>query len=229
MGDDEASLDVAGAYDLWSEGYDSYDNAMVYMADFAFRRYLSRRQPASVFEFGCGTGRNLALCDAFGVSDIAGTDFSAGMLAKARQRPGAAGWHLEQADLHDHTFQRRQGFDLVLFGLVLEHVGALGEAFAKAKRLLAEKGEILVLEIHPAFFRSWTSGHFVRNGEEVRIPGFDHSVSGYIEAADALDLDVADRTDWTPSMAEGPLPHKVFKRGLRQPLLVQLSFRRKAP
>ena len=86
MSDNIIHLPVAEAYDRWSGFYDSYDNPLVFVAGHAICTLANSVAGKAVFEFGCGTGRNLAALKAYGAAHLAGCDVSEGMLAKAKLR-----------------------------------------------------------------------------------------------------------------------------------------------
>ncbi len=226
MTERKETLGVSQAYDLWAEDYDAFDNPMLFMADRALRQALSRRRPGSVFEFGCGTGRNLALCNAYGATRLAGCDISGGMLSKAAERPEAAAWTLIRSDIASAAGRIDGPFDLLLFCLCLEHVQDLEAAFAAAARLLARDGDLAVFEIHPAFSASGAGAHFVRDEVEIHMPTFTHEAAAYRAAAEKAGLHLTRRTDWTPAMTSEPLPEKIARRSADAPLLLELSFRR---
>jgi malonyl-CoA O-methyltransferase len=75
------TLDVAAAYDVWADSYDSYDNPMVYAAGYALSQAPLGLAQKTILEFGCGTGRNLAALAARGATNLIGFDFSSAMLA----------------------------------------------------------------------------------------------------------------------------------------------------
>jgi len=228
MTDRQERLGVSDAYDLWAEDYDSFDNPMVFMADRALRHFLDRRRPDTVFEFGCGTGRNLALCETFGATRLAGCDISDGMLKQAVRRPESAAWTLIRSDIAAIPDRVDGPFGLVLFCLCLEHVEDLDAAFAAAAPLLSRDGILAVFEIHPAFSGSGVGAHFVRDGVEVHMPTFTHEAAAYLTAAEQVGLHLMRRADWTPGMVSGAVPEKVSRRGAQTPLLLELSFSRQA-
>ena len=216
------SLPVEAAYDRWAPFYDAYDNPMVFMASEAIRQcpdFRGRR----VFEFGCGTGRNLA---ALGAASVAGCDLSEGMLAVARQRcPGA------ELFRHDMTEPPLSGVasesvDVALFSLTLEHVADLSAPLAEARRIVRPGcGRIAILEIHPFMSLGGAKAHFIDGGEEVHMPTVAHQFAGYLAAFTALDLSVERCHEWRPRDVGTLAPLKALKRGPDFPLLVEFWLR----
>ena len=222
-------LPVDAAYDRWSACYDTYDNPMVFMASQALRASLSASEStgAHVFEFGCGTGRNLAWKKSMGGAEVAGCDLSQGMLDVARERcPGARVFQ------HDMTkpLPSSEGCasaDLALFCLTLEHVADLALPLAEARRILRPGGRIAIFEIHPFLSLDGVAAHFQHAGQEVRMPTVAHCFADYLQVFAGLDLHVARCREWRPRDVGEPPPVKALKRGPDFPLVVEFSLERR--
>lgn len=235
MAGDAVFLPVQAAYDRWSSFYDAYDNPMVFMAGHALAAGLAKIVAGkSVFEFGCGTGRNLAALKAAGASRVAGCDFSEGMLTVARRRPELAS---EAVFVHDverplPPTAAAGEFDAVLFCLTLEHVERLAAPLGEAARILRAGGEVRILEIHPYFSFSGVAAHFQDGAELVTMPAYPHQFAGYLNALAEAGLQVASCREWRPRdvgevPAETGAPRKAMKRGPDFPLLVEFSATRR--
>lgn len=216
-------LSVPDAYDRWAASYDGYDNPMVFIATHAVPASLAAvAHGARVFEFGCGTGRNLAALAALGARDVEGCDFSGGML----QRSGS-----HRTFRHDMTQPLTHPVtpaDLVLFCLTLEHVEQLDVPLASAARILAPGGRVAVFEIHPFLSLSGAAAHFVEaDGTEIRMPAYPHSFSTFINAFARSGLCVESCREWRPCDVVAPVPPKVLKRGAEFPLLVEFVLQKK--
>lgn len=218
-------LPVQSAYDRWSRFYDAYDNPMVFMASQALAAGLARECAGkSVFEFGCGTGRNLAALKAAGAARLAGCDFSDGMASVARARGLGA-----SILLHDISqplpADAPRGFDAVLFCLTLEHVANLATPLVEARRIMRPGGGavIHIFEIHPYSSFSGVAAHFEDGGELVTMPAYPHQFAGYLTAFHAARLHVAKCREWRPrDLGELPgAPLKAMKRGPDFPMLVE--------
>lgn len=216
-------LPVRSAYDRWSRFYDTFDNPMVFMASQALGAGLAREcSGKSVFEFGCGTGRNLAALQAAGAARLAGCDFSEGMTAVARGRG------LENALIFHHDISQPlppeapSAFDAVLFSLTLEHIEAPAAPLAEARKILGSGGRVHVLEIHPYFSFGGGAAHFEDGGELVTMPAYPHQFADYLNAFSAARLRTARCTEWRPrDLGEVPAPLKALKRGPDFPMLVE--------
>ncbi len=215
------------AYNRWAAFYDSYDNPMVFMASQAIAESLGDLGGVrAAFEFGCGTGRNLALLQSRGVAPLSGCDLSEGMLDVARQRcPGA---HLFQHDMTQPLPLDTAGaVDLALFCLTLEHVADLTAPLAQARRIVRPgSGRIAIFEIHPSMSLGGVAAHFEDDaGEVVEMPTVAHQFSDYLAAFAKLDLRVERCSEWRPRDVGSPSPLKAMKRGPDFPMVVEFSLR----
>src|SRR5207253_4044887 len=85
----------------------------------------------TVLDLGCGTGRHAIWLAAAGAA-VTAVDFSAGMLAEARHKPGADAVRFVVLDLHEPLPFGDGVFDGVVSGLVLEHLRELAGFFREA-------------------------------------------------------------------------------------------------
>ena len=213
-------LPVNEAYDRWASFYDSYSNSMVYTATHIMAMRFGTLQGADVFEFGCGTGRNLAALKSSGANIVAGCDLSNGMLAMAQKRDAA--FQLFQHDMSRPLPADMQKFDHVLFCLTLEHMQDLLQPLQSARQLLKENGTITIIEIHPTTL-GVVSAHFKDGDDEVHMPTFAHQFADYLNAFAAAGLRVASCTEWRARDLGENAPPKVFKRGADFLLAVEFS------
>lgn len=232
-------LGVEAAYDRWSRIYDGYDNPMVFMASEVVRRSIAPLVAggARVFEFGCGTGRNLTALVASGAGEVTGCDLSEGMLDAARRRNPAL--RLHRHDMTDRA-ARLTGVEdasagVVLFCLTLEHVPDLAVPLAEARRIAAPSdaggggGRIAIVEIHPFFSLGGGVAHFEEGGERVEMPTYPHQFAGYLNAFASTGLQVERCREWRPRDLDGvELPAKVLKRGPDFPLAVEFTLRHRS-
>jgi malonyl-CoA O-methyltransferase len=219
-------VSVEAAYDRWAAFYDVYDNPMVFMASQALRESMLAGKPAglNVFEFGCGTGRNLALLALLGAGSLAGCDLSEGMLSVARQRcPGARLFRHEMTKELPGSFGETA--DLVLFCLTLEHIDSLTAPLSQARRILRPGGRVAIFEIHPFLSLEGVAAHFNDGGEEVRMPTVAHQFAAYLGAFARTGLQVELCREWRPRDVGTPAPLRALKRGPDFPMVVEFSLR----
>jgi malonyl-CoA O-methyltransferase len=214
-------LPVEDAYDRWSAFYDSYDNPMVFMAGQIVERSLAGVERKAIFEFGCGTGRNLAALARRGAAPLAGCDLSAGMLSVARRRGG--GWNLFQHDIALPVPAPSDSVDLALFCLTLEHLADLRPPLEEARRIVKPGGRISIIEIHPFLSLNGLAAHFEDGDVEVRMPAFPHQFEDYLNLFAELGLGLTACREWSPEDVGNPAELRSTKRAASAPLAVEFS------
>ena len=175
---------IRGGYDRWSEIYDTEANPLIGLEEPVVREALGDVAGLTVLDLGCGTGRH-ALWMAGAGASVTGVDFSAGMMEKARAKPGAENIRFLVHDLHQRLPFGDGAFDLVVSGLVLEHLRDLGTFFAESHRVLRPAGRAVVSGMHPAMFLRGTQAHFhdPETGEQVEPGSVEHSIGDLVMAA----------------------------------------------
>jgi ubiquinone/menaquinone biosynthesis C-methylase UbiE len=141
---------VRGGYDRWAAVYDHDANPLPALEEPAVRKAVGDVQGMSVLDLGCGTGRHSLWLSAAG-ADVTAVDFSDGMLEQARRKPGAEAICFLVHDLH-LSLPFNMEFDLIVSGLVLEHLRDLDHFFAEAHRVLKPRGRVVVSAMHLAMF-----------------------------------------------------------------------------
>ena len=190
---------VKPGYDLWSNIYDEESNPLVAMEERIIWSRIGDAESLSgrrVLDLGCGTGRHLARLAGLG-AEVTGIDFSTGMLQKAKRKLEALGIsadgkpqvrgnavRLVVHDLHEKLPFGDGAFDLVVSGLVLEHLQNLGPIFAEARRVLAPKGKAVFTAMHPAMFLRGTQARFTDpdSGELVMPGSIAHPFAEFVMA-----------------------------------------------
>jgi len=183
---------VRDGYDRWARVYDHDGNPLIALEDPAVRRAVGDVRGLTVLDLGCGTGRHSAWMAAAGAA-VTGVDFSEGMLAEARTKPGAGAIRFLLSDLHAPLPFRDSAFDVVVSGLVLEHIGDLDRFFGEARRVLRPGGRAVVSAMHPAMFQRGTQARFTdpESGEVVRPGSVDHHARDIVAAAERAGFVVA--------------------------------------
>jgi SAM-dependent methyltransferase len=175
---------IRAGYDRWALVYDHDANPLPALEEPIVRAAVGEPRGLRVLDLGCGTGRHAAwLADAG--ADVTAVDFSPGMLAEAREKAGAARVRFVVHDLHEPLPLPDGAFDLVVSGLVLEHLRVLGPFFAEARRVLAPAGRAVVSAMHPAMFLRGSQARFTdpASGEVVQPGSFPHQISDFVMAA----------------------------------------------
>ena len=175
---------IQQGYDRWSEIYDLEDNPLVGMEEPVVREALGDVAGLAVLDLGCGTGRHALWLTAAGAS-VTALDFSAGMMEKARRKPGAERVRFLVHDLHERLPFADGAFERVVSGLVLEHLKDLDAFFGEARRVLRPGGRAVVSGMHPAMFLRDVRARFHDpvTGEKVEPGSVQHGIGDFVMAA----------------------------------------------
>ncbi len=175
---------IQDGYDRWSEIYDQEENPLIGLEEPVVHEALGVVAGLEVLDLGCGTGRH-ALWLAGAGATVTAVDFSAGMMEKARAKPGAERVLFLVHDLHERLPFADGAFDRVVSGLVLEHLKDLDAFFGEARRVLKPRGRAVVSGMHPAMFLRDVRARFhdPLTGEKVEPGSVEHGIGDYVMAA----------------------------------------------
>jgi SAM-dependent methyltransferase len=175
---------VRQGYDRWALVYDHDANPLPALEEPHVRAAVGAVRNLRVLDLGCGTGRHAVWLAAAGAV-VTAIDFSHGMLAEARRKPDPAAIHFLVHDLHQPLPLRGGTFDLVLSGLVLEHLADLAAFFGEAHRVLRAGGRAIVSAMHPAMFLRGSQARFTDpdSGQIVQPGSVPHRLGDMIMAA----------------------------------------------
>jgi len=171
-------------YDRWSEIYDEEANPLIGLEEPVVREALGDVAGLAVLDLGCGTGRHALRMAGAGAS-VTAVDFSEGMMEKARAKPGAEKVRFVVHDLHERLPFADGSFDLVVSGLVLEHLREFAPFFEEARRVLKPGGRAVVSGMHPAMFLRDVRARFrdPATGEKVEPGSVEHTLGDVVMAA----------------------------------------------
>jgi ubiquinone/menaquinone biosynthesis C-methylase UbiE len=195
--------EVARAYDVWADVYDSQTNATRDLDAQVLRGQDPALFQGDVLEIGCGTGKNTEWLAPWARSLLA-LDGSEQMLKRARERPGVQHVQFLQHDLRARWPVPDGSRDLITCNLVLEHIEDLTFVFSEAKRVLRPGGAFFVCELHPFRQLQGKQARFVNpeTGVEQKVRSHLHDVSDFLTAALDAGLVLAraqdSRDDGTP-------------------------------
>jgi ubiquinone/menaquinone biosynthesis C-methylase UbiE len=176
--------DIRAGYDRWAAVYDRDGNPLQALEGPAVWAAVGDPHGLTVLDLGCGTGRH-ALWLAEAGATVTAVDFSEGMLAEARRKPGADTIRFVAHDLARPLPFQPASFDLVVSGLVLEHLADLDLFFREARRVLKPGGRAVISAMHPAMFLKGAQARFTdpASGEVVRPGSYPHQVGEFVMAA----------------------------------------------
>jgi len=180
----DAIRGVRAGYDRWAAVYERDDNPMLPMEAQVVASVLPDVRGLDVIDLGCGTGRHAARLAAAGAR-VTAVDFSEGMLAEARARPGAEGVRFVVHDLHVPLPFANASFDVAVSGLVVEHLADLPAFFGQAHRVLRPGGVGVVSAMHPAMFLRGAVARFTdpETNEDVAPGSIAHPFGTIVLAA----------------------------------------------
>jgi len=213
---------VRSGYDRWAAVYDHEANPLQGLEEPVVRAIVGDVRGLNVLDLGCGTGRHSLWMAAAGAT-VTGVDFSEGMLAEARRKPGAEAIRFVVHDLH-LPLPFAAEFDLVVSGLVLEHLRDLDGFFAEARRVLKPGGRAVVSAMHPAMCLRGAQARFTdpATGELVQPGSLPHSVGAFVMAAVRAGFRLLDVAELAPD-AEFATRYPRAAKYIGWPMLVVLS------
>ena len=215
-------------YDRWATVYDHDANPLPALESPRVREAIGNANNLTTLDLGCGTGRHalwLAECGA----NVTAIDFSEGMLLEARRKPGAEAVDFLSHDLHKPLPFANDSFDLVVSGLVLEHLRDLQAFFSETHRVLKPNGRAIVSAMHPAMFLRGSQARFTdpSSGNLVQPGSIPHSIGAFVMATVTAGFTLSGLDEFSPDqefVAQYPRAAKY----LDWPMLIVFSLNRSA-
>jgi malonyl-CoA O-methyltransferase len=177
-------LSVRDGYAAWAPLYDGDGNPLVALEGPVVRALFGAIAGRRVLDLGCGTGRHtLALAEA-GASVVA-LDQSPEMMAQARAklRGFEVAWvrHALPAPLP----LAEASFDLVVLGLVAEHLRDLSPVLAEVAHALRPGGRCILSALHPDRTAEGQRARFIdpATGQRRPIETYHRTAADYLAAA----------------------------------------------
>ena len=216
MDDNPGDLPVLEGYAAWAPFYDDDGNPLTAIEGPAIWGWFGPLAGCRALDLGCGTGRHTLPLVAAGAS-VAALDASGEMLARARHklRGYPVDWLRHQ--LPEPLPFADSTFDLVVLGLVAEHVEDLGRVLADVRRVTTTGGRCLVSTLHPDRTATGQRARFIdpSTGERRHIATIHRSVEEYLAIARSAGWTlVEERTLIVPAELAGPMPRALPYVGL---------------
>ncbi len=225
MTDNTGDMDVVGTregYDRWASLYDGEDNPLIRLDRRTWDALVGEVAGRRVLDVGCGTGRqSLRLAERGAI--VTGIDFSEGMLARAAAKPGAARVSWVRHDAEAMLPFADGAFDIIVNGLMLDHVADLAGLFGEMKRVCRAGGRIAISVMHPAMILRGVTARFTdpATGRETRPASREHTISDYVMAATAAGLRLEHLAEYRVDDALVRVSPRAAKY-LHWPLLLQM-------
>jgi ubiquinone/menaquinone biosynthesis C-methylase UbiE len=222
---DLVETSIRAGYDRWAEVYDHDANPLPALEEPIVHEALGDVRGRSLLDLGCGTGRH-ALWLATAGARVTALDFSPGMLRQARGKPDAAAVRFVVHDLHAPLPFAPGRFDIVLSGLVLEHIRDLAHFFGEIRRMLRPGGLAVVSAMHPAMLLRDSQARFTdpASGEVVEPGSFPHQLADFVMAAVRAGLALENVSEHAPDAAFAVRYPRAAKY-IGWPMLVVLKLR----
>lgn len=176
-------LSVQAGYAAWAACYDDDGNPLIALEGPAVRRWLGPLPGAAALDLGCGTGRHcLTLVEAG--AKVAAVDLSPEMLARARRKLRGRPVDWVRHALPGPLPFRASTFNVVVLGLVAEHVADLAGLLAEAARVLVGGGRCVLSAFHPERTAEGQRARFIdpASGQRRPIRTFHRTVGAYLQA-----------------------------------------------
>ncbi len=187
----ETLSNVRDGYDRWAKVYDDDQNPLQGLEGPLVQQACGNVQGLRVLDMGCGTGRH-ALWLAQAGARVTGIDFSEAMLVKAHEKTTDYSIELIAHDLHQRLPFAAGEFDLVVSGLVLEHIADLAHYFSEVARVLDNPARAVISAMHPAMFLRDSQAQFTdpNSGEKIRPGSLPHQLSDLVMGAVSASLEL---------------------------------------
>ncbi len=203
---------VLGAYDRWSETYDTDPNLTRDLDARVLRDKAFDTRGKDVLELGCGTGKNTEWL-ALHARHVLAVDLSPRMLEKARKRLS----DLRHVTLLQHDITQpwpvpEASRDRVVSNLVLEHLRELRPILAQVARVLRPAGLYFQSELHPFRQLTGSQAQFLRsdNKQTEFVTAFPHDVSEYVSAGLAAGLVLQELEEWRDAGVPASTPPRLL-------------------
>jgi ubiquinone/menaquinone biosynthesis C-methylase UbiE len=188
-------MNVQQAYNSWSETYDTVENKTRDIEAKALRQSVNQDEPLDILEIGCGTGKNTEFLQTK-AKKLIGADFSAEMLAKAKEKITAENVEFRRFDLRENWDFAENSFDLITCSLALEHIENIDFVFGQANKVLRPGGQFYIGELHPFKQYNGTKARFETGSGVFELECFVHHVSEFFEVAKQNNFECVELKEW---------------------------------
>jgi len=182
-------LSVREGYALWASSYDDDGNPLIALEGPTVEALFESLQGKQALDLGCGTGRHtLALAKA--KAHVTALDQSPEMLAKAKVKLGHHSVSWVQHALPTPLPFRDDSFDIVVLGLVTEHIADLDHLFQEIARTLKTSGRVIITSLHPDRTAEGQRPRFIdrETGRRRPILGYHRTTEDYFRAGSSAGL-----------------------------------------
>ena len=183
------------AYNVWAENYDTVENKTRDLEAKALRESVLSAKSSDILEIGCGTGKNTEYL-LTKAKKLVGADFSAEMLAQAKEKIKAENVEFRQFDLRETWDFAENQFDLITCSLALEHIENIDFVFGQARKVLRANGLFYIGELHPFKQYQGSKARFETGSGVFELECFVHHVSEFFEFAVKNNFQIVELKEW---------------------------------
>ncbi len=201
-------MSVEQHYNEWAATYDEVENKTRDLEKLAGQQVLASVTADSIFEFGCGTGKNTVWL-AEKAAHVTAIDLSFEMMAKAKEKVQLSNVVFQQADITQPWSFTDRKTDLITCSLILEHIEDLSLIFEQANNHLRENGHFYVCELHPFKQYSGSKARFETSEGTQVLQCFNHHISDYFSAAQANNLVLVELNEWFDNEDRTSIPRLI--------------------
>ena len=198
-------MNVQESYNTWSETYDRDQNYTRDLDEMVTRETLKNSRFKSIFEIGCGTGKNTSLLAQIG-EKVKAIDLSEGMINKAKEKLNLENVSFSVANITSTWPCEDKSMDLVVCNLVLEHIEDISLIFSEASRCLINGGQFFICEFHPFRQYQGKKAKFQQDQETTEITAFVHNISDFTNAAKSNLLKLKSFNEWWHETDQNKVP-----------------------
>lgn len=201
-------LPVLEGYDAWAPLYDDDGNPLTAIEGPTLAGWFGPLEGRRVLDLGCGTGRH-TLALALAGASVAAVDGSAEMMARANHKLRGYSIDWVRHRLPDPLPFPDSTFDLVVLGLIAEHLAELGLVLSEAARVASPAGRLLLSSLHPDRTALGQRARFIdpASGERRHIETIHRTVEQYLATAQASGWRLIEARDLiVPASLVGQLP-----------------------
>ena len=183
------------AYNVWAENYDTVENKTRDLEAKALRESVLPAKLLDILEIGCGTGKNTEYL-LTKAKKLVGADFSAEMLAQAKEKIKAENVEFRQFDLRETWDFAENQFDLITCSLALEHIENIDFVFGQARKVLRANGLFYIGELHPFKQYQGSKARFETGSGVFELECFVHHISEFFEVAVKNNFQIVELKEW---------------------------------
>ena len=191
----DIKMNVQEAYNVWANNYDAVQNKTRDIEAVALRNSILISEPLDILEIGCGTGKNSEWL-LTKTKHLVAADFSAEMLAKAKEKITEKNVEFRQFDLREEWNFPENQFDLITCSLALEHIENINFVFGQARKVLRTGGLFYIGELHPFKQYQGSKARFDTESGVFELECFVHHISEFFAAAKHNNFECVDLKEW---------------------------------